>query len=140
MTAGQAGRGGAKSPSSYRRRRGATNGLTTGSKPRSDASGASAPGFDDASWTSIAIPHTWNALDGQDGGGNYYRGIGWYRRHVTLPPAAAGKKVYLQFDAANTVTDVYVNGTSVGEHRGGFARFDSMSRRTWWPARTISSR
>ncbi len=90
---------------------------------RSDASGASAAGFDDASWTSIALPHTWNALDGQDGGGDYYRGIGWYRRHVTLPAAAAGKKVYLQFDAANTVTDVYVNGTSVGEHRGGHARF-----------------
>jgi len=90
---------------------------------RSDAAGASAAGFDDATWTSVRLPHTWNALDGQDGGGDYYRGIGWYRRHLTLPAAAAGKKVYLQFDAANTVTDVYVNGTSVGEHRGGYARF-----------------
>jgi len=40
--------------------------------------------FDDPSWTSIALPHTWNNLDGQDGGGTYFQGIGWYRRHRTV--------------------------------------------------------
>jgi beta-galactosidase len=71
----------------------------------------------------VTLPHTWNAMDGQDGGGNYYRGTGWYRRHVTLPDDAEGKKIFIEFEGANTVTDVYVNGTSVGQHRGGFARF-----------------
>ncbi|MBC8131621.1 MAG: beta galactosidase jelly roll domain-containing protein, partial [Deltaproteobacteria bacterium] len=90
---------------------------------RSDATSANAPTFNDASWTAVTLPHTWNATDGQDGGNNYYRGIGWYRRHYTPPVAAAGKRFYLQFDAANIVADVYVNGMTIGQHRGGFSRF-----------------
>jgi len=90
---------------------------------RSDATNASTTAFNDASWTSVNLPHTWNATDGQDGGNNYYRGIGWYRRHYTPPASAAGKRIFLQFDGANIVTTVYVNGTMVGAHRGGFARF-----------------
>ena len=90
---------------------------------RSDATNASTTTFNDASWTSVTLPHTWNATDGQDGGNNYYRGIGWYRRHYTPPATAAGKRIYLQFDGANIVATVYVNGTMVGTHRGGFARF-----------------
>src|SRR5690348_15334614 len=57
---------------------------------RSDASGAQATSFDDSSWSAVSVPHTWNALDGQDGGGNYYRGTGWYRRHYTPPSNLAG--------------------------------------------------
>jgi beta-galactosidase len=90
---------------------------------RSDASGAQATAFNDASWTAVTLPHTWNATDGQDGGNNYYRGIGWYRRHYTPPATATGKRIYVQFDAANIVADVYVNGTALGQHRGGFSRF-----------------
>ncbi|WP_194922375.1 sugar-binding domain-containing protein, partial [Catenulispora rubra] len=59
----------------------------------------------------------------QDGGNDYYRGIGWYRRHFTAPTALAGKKLWLQFDGANTVADVWVNGTYLGQHQGGYARF-----------------
>ena len=87
------------------------------------SAGASATAFNDSAWSSVTLPHTWNALDGEDGGSNYYRGVGWYRQHITVPADATGRRVYLQFDAANIVTDVYVNGTSVGEHRGGFAAF-----------------
>ncbi|MBN1654862.1 MAG: beta galactosidase jelly roll domain-containing protein [Deltaproteobacteria bacterium] len=90
---------------------------------RSDASDANDTGFDDSSWKTVSVPHTWNAMDGQDGGNDYYRGIGWYRRHFVLPADAAGKRVYIQFDGGSIVTDVWVNGTSLGQHRGGFARF-----------------
>jgi len=90
---------------------------------RSDAPGASAAGFDDSDWTTVSVPHTWNAMDGQDGGNDYYRGIGWYRRHVFVPDDMAGRRIYLQFDGASLVTDVWVNGVSLGQHRGGFARF-----------------
>jgi beta-galactosidase len=88
-----------------------------------DAAGAQAPAFDDSTWSPVDLPHTWNAQDGQDGGGNYHRGAGWYRRHYTPPAALAGQKMWLQFDGANTVTDVWVNGTYLGQHQGGFARF-----------------
>src|SRR5439155_1654781 len=90
---------------------------------RSDVAGAQAPGFNAAAWSAVTVPHTWNAQDGQDGGDNYYRGVGWYRRHYTPPAGFAGRKLWLQFAGANTVTDVWVNGTYLGQHRGGYARF-----------------
>ena len=81
------------------------------------------PAFDDSSWRSVDLPHTWNARDGEDGGGDYRRGPGWYRRHLKLDPSLAGKRLYLQFDGASLMADVYVNGSRLGTHQGGFARF-----------------
>ncbi len=75
-------------------------------------------------WSSVNVPHTWNALDGQDGGRNYYRGIGWYRKHFTVPTSMSGKEIFLRFDGSDIDTTVYVNGTQVGTHSGGFAGFD----------------
>ena len=90
-----------------------------------DAAGAEAPGFDDTGFLPVTLPHTWNALDGEDGGNDYRRGVGWYRRHLAGAALGAppGGRIYLQFDGANIVADVYVNGVMVGEHRGGFATF-----------------
>ncbi len=90
---------------------------------RQDVGGAPTNGFDDSKWTSLDLPHTWNNLDGQDGGNGYYRGIGWYRRHFMVDASAAGRRLFLKFDGANIVSDVYVNGNLVGEHQGGFAAF-----------------
>ena len=90
---------------------------------RSDVEGAQQSAFDDAKWESINLPHTWNNLDGQDGGTNYYRGPGWYRKHYRVERALAGRRLFLKFDGAFSVADVYVNGTRLGGHRGGFAAF-----------------
>ncbi|MBP5865099.1 glycoside hydrolase family 2 protein [Streptomyces sp. LBUM 1476] len=90
---------------------------------RSDVAGAQAPGFNDSGWTTVNTPHTWNAADGADGGNNYYRGVGWYRRHYTVPAELAGKRLYLQFAGVNQVADVWVNGTYLGQHKGGYSRF-----------------
>jgi beta-galactosidase len=86
---------------------------------------ASAADFDDAAagWSAITLPHTYNALDGQDGGGDYYRGPSWYRTHLAAFEKQSGRRYYLQFDGANSVADVYVNGSSLGQHRGGFSSF-----------------
>ena len=81
------------------------------------------PGFDDRAWQAVDLPHTWNGLDGQDGGNNYRRGAGWYRRHLQVAPSLAGKRLYLQFDGACLMADVFVNGVHLGNHKGGFARF-----------------
>jgi beta-galactosidase len=88
-----------------------------------DTPGAESRTFDDSSWTGVTVPHTWNAQDGEDGGNHYYRGVGWYRRHYAPPTSFAGKRLWLQFAGANTVTDVWINGTYLGQHRGGYARF-----------------
>ena len=82
-----------------------------------------APRFDDSTWDLISLPHTWNAFDGQDGGKNYFRGAGLYRRHFRLPSEAAGRRILLEFDGASRHADVYLNGRTVGTHAGAFARF-----------------
>ena len=89
---------------------------------KGDVSGAQDPGFNDSNWGSVNIPHTWNASDGQDGG-NYFRGIGWYRKHYVLPSSYSEHQIYLQFNGANIVTDAYINGTHIGTHKGGYGRF-----------------
>ncbi|MFS2080492.1 glycoside hydrolase family 2 TIM barrel-domain containing protein [Telluria sp. Tellsp131] len=71
-------------------------------------------------WTAVALPHTFNADDGTSP--NPYRGAGWYRRTLTAP-AVKGGRTYLEFDGAALSTDVWLNGTRIGRHEGGFARF-----------------
>jgi len=90
---------------------------------KGDVAGAQAVGFNDSSWSSISVPHTWNALDGQDGGNNYYRGVGWYRRHLALPTSDAGRELFLQFDGADITADIFVDGTEIGSHAGGYTAF-----------------
>lgn len=90
---------------------------------RQDVGGAQNVAFDDSSWSAISLPHTWNNLDGQDGGNNYYRGVGWYRVHCTVPAEFSSRRLYLKFDGAFSVADVYVNGNHLGQHVGGFAAF-----------------
>jgi len=91
---------------------------------RRDVANAEQPDFDDSSWQSVTLPHTWNNLDGEDGGDNYYRGPGWYRRHVTLGAQERGKSLFLHFDAAGSAATVYVNGKPAGpEHKGMFSAF-----------------
>jgi beta-galactosidase len=90
---------------------------------RADAAGAEAPAFDDVAWESVSVPHTYNALDGQDGGGDYYRGVAWYRRRFDAPADMSGRRAFLGFDAANTRADVYLNGVLLGSHNGGFSAF-----------------
>ena len=77
--------------------------------------------------TPVALPHTWNAFDGQDGGNDYWRGIGTYE--IDLPDPTPGKKQYIELQGANHVATVYCNGRELGTHKGGFStfRFDLTS-------------
>ena len=72
-------------------------------------------------FSSVALPHTWNALDGQDGGADYWRGIGTYQ--IELPNPTAGTKQYIEIQGANHVATVYCNGRELGTHKGGFSTF-----------------
>src|SRR5262245_9315621 len=73
----------------------------------------------DIQWDPIAIPHTWNNLDGQDGGDNYFKGDGWYRRTLTITPEMQGKQLYLRFEGINRNADFYLNGKKFATHIGG---------------------
>lgn len=89
--------------------------------------------FDDSTWAEFSVPHTWNRV-------GFYRpnpeahinraenidktmGVGWYRLKFDAPAKQAGKRAWLQFDAASRIAEVWVNGTRIGEHKGGFSRF-----------------
>ena len=71
--------------------------------------------------SNVVLPHTWNALDGQDGGADYWRGIGTYE--IDLPNPTKGTKQYIEFRGANHVATVYCNGRELGTHKGGFSTF-----------------
>lgn len=81
--------------------------------------------YNEEKWESVNIPHTWNAIDGANGF-DYYKGACWYRKEFEVETSTAGNKVYIEFHGSNSVTDVYVNGHHMGQHRGGFSifRFD----------------
>lgn len=71
--------------------------------------------------TRVALPHTWNAFDGQDGGGDYWRGAGFYR--IALPAPSKGMRQYIRFLGAGMTAAVSCNGRLLGVHRGGFSAF-----------------
>ncbi len=107
-----------------------TNPDATGWKfNQGDVTGAEMPTFDDTAWTSLNLPYTWDNLSGGLRGAmqanpvNFYTGIGWFRRSYTIPSDMMGKRIYIQFDESEYLTDVYINGTHVGQHAGGYARF-----------------
>jgi len=86
------------------------------------SAGKTTPPAADAGWSAVTIPHTWNAIDGETGP-KYYRGPGWYKTTLTLPPLRDGERAYLRFEAVSTAADVYFNGKHLGEHLGGFNAF-----------------
>lgn len=79
-------------------------------------------GYDDGKWDKVNIPHSWNAQDGYKVK-EYYRGIGWYRKALTIPASYQGKQLFLRFEAALLKADVYINGKWVGNHKGGYTAF-----------------
>lgn len=79
---------------------------------------------DYSNWANVTIPHTWNAADGEDGGGNYKRTKYWYHRDMDITEAMLAKRVYIEFPGSNTKTAVYVNGQKAGDpHKGGYTTF-----------------
>jgi len=71
----------------------------------------------------VAIPHTWNALDGQDGGDDYYRGQGYYTKEFPCPQMEEGEQVYLECAGVANSASVSLNGKELCRHDGGFSTF-----------------
>ncbi|MDO5497431.1 MAG: glycoside hydrolase family 2 TIM barrel-domain containing protein [Alistipes sp.] len=70
----------------------------------------------------VSIPHTWN-LDALAGQGQYLQTMGNYTRDIYIPAEWSGKRLFIKFHGVQCVTDVYINGHHVGEHRGGWTAF-----------------
>ena len=78
----------------------------------------------DGTTTTVELPHTWNARDGQDGGNDYWRGTCIYRTHFAAPQFnTASHQVWIQFDGVNASAHVVLNGSPVCNHDGGYSTF-----------------
>ena len=78
----------------------------------------------DGTTTTVDLPHTWNARDGQDGGNDYWRGTCIYRTHFAAPQFnTASHQVWIQFDGINASAHVVLNGSPVCNHDGGYSTF-----------------
>lgn len=78
----------------------------------------------DGTTTTVNLPHTWNARDGQDGGNDYWRGTCIYRTHFAAPQFnTASHQVWIQFDGVNASAHVVLNGSPVCNHDGGYSTF-----------------
>ena len=71
----------------------------------------------------VNLPHTFNAIDGQDGGNDYHRGLCYYVRQLPREEIPQAERLYLEFKGANASADVYVNGRHVCHHDGGYSTF-----------------
>ena len=71
----------------------------------------------------VTLPHTWNAVDGQDGGNDYYRGTCDYTRQLTKPATNPGDEVWLEFLGAAHTCEVMLNGEKICRHEGGYSTF-----------------
>jgi beta-galactosidase len=96
---------------------------------KGEAQGAEQPSFDDAAWRRLDLPHDW-AIEGPfdrkydpHSGGLPFFGVGWYRKHFTMPPSAKGSVVVLQFDGAMSNSTVWINGQNVGGRPYGYTSF-----------------
>lgn len=69
----------------------------------------------------VNLPHTWNAIDGQDGGGDYDRRTCWYMKELDREDLPKAEKYYLEVNGANSSADVYVGGEKLAHHDGGYA-------------------
>ena len=69
----------------------------------------------------LDLPHSWNAVDGQDGGNDYFRGSCLYVKNFSKAELPEGEEYYLQIEGANSSADVYLNGDKLAHHDGGYS-------------------
>ena len=88
--------------------------------------------LDDSSWQRVSLPHCWNTRDpfdardvrdGFDETALYYRGPAWYRKYFYVADSLRGRRLFLQFEGANQVAEVWLNGKYLGKHLGGYTGF-----------------
>ena len=72
-------------------------------------------------WYWVNLPHTWNDIDGQDGGNDLYRGTAYYAKELEKMELPQGDQYFLEFQGANSSATVYVNGKKLAHHDGGYS-------------------
>ena len=91
-------------------------------------------------WDFVNLPHSWNAIDGQDGGNDYYRGTCLYAKELDMEEIPKADRYYLEINGANSSAEVFVNGNKLASHHGGYStwRVDITDEMTDKPFIVIS--
>ena len=84
---------------------------------------AQVPAIFPADWERVDLPHTWNAVDGQDGGNDYWRGTAAYCKHFARPDMPEDACCFLSFQGAAMTAEVFLNGQKLARHEGGYSTF-----------------
>ncbi len=79
------------------------------------------PSVIDSKWNFVNLPHSWNAIDGQDGGNDYFRGTATYARVLSKEDLPEADRYYIEIQGANSSADLYVNGKKLAHHDGGYS-------------------
>ena len=72
-------------------------------------------------WDWVNLPHSWNGIDGQDGGNDYHRGTCYYAKDLLKMDLPEAHRYYLEINGANSSAEVYLNGTKLASHDGGYS-------------------
>ena len=72
-------------------------------------------------WNFVNLPHSWNAIDGQDGNADYFRGTAYYAKSIEKMDLPTADKYYLEINGANSSAKVHWNGKCLAEHHGGYS-------------------
>ena len=75
----------------------------------------------DSKWNFVNLPHSWNAIDGQDGANDYYRGTAWYAHELDKEELPEADRYYIEICGANSSADLYVDGEKLMHHDGGYS-------------------
>ena len=79
--------------------------------------------YHDGTESRVDVPHTWNNIDGQDGGNDYYRGTCVYEKTFNSPEYSEDQRVYIEFCGVNASAKVILNGDEIVTHDGGYSTF-----------------
>ena len=74
-----------------------------------------------SNWEQVNLPHSWNAIDGQDGGNDYFRGTAYYAKQLNNQELPQADCYYLEIRGANSSADVYAGGKLMAHHDGGYS-------------------
>ena len=75
----------------------------------------------DCEAVALDLPHSWNAVDGQDGGADYFRGTCRYSKTIKKADLPEADCYYLEIRGANSSADVYADGVKLASHDGGYS-------------------
>ena len=72
-------------------------------------------------WNFVNLPHCYNAIDGQDGDADYFRGTAYYAKKLSKLDIPSADRYYLEINGANSSASVYWNGQKLATHHGGYS-------------------